>query len=64
MPRTETNSSDQVDATVLVVEDEPSLAETIQYSLEKEGFRVSVAADGRKLAKGRIFNLSALTQPR
>jgi two-component system response regulator RegX3 len=32
--------------TVLVVEDEPALAETVQYSLEREGFKVSVAADG------------------
>ena len=31
---------------VLVVEDEPALAETMQYSLEREGFRVRVAADG------------------
>jgi DNA-binding response OmpR family regulator len=31
---------------VLVVEDEPALAETIQYSLEREGLRVKVAADG------------------
>jgi two-component system response regulator RegX3 len=31
---------------VLVVEDEPALAETIQYSLEREGFRVRLAADG------------------
>jgi two-component system, OmpR family, response regulator RegX3 len=31
---------------VLVVEDEPALAETIQYSLEREGFRVRVAAEG------------------
>ena len=34
--------------TVLVVEDEPALAETVQYSLEREGFRVSVAADGNR----------------
>jgi two-component system response regulator RegX3 len=32
--------------TVLVMEDEPALAETIQYSLEREGFRVRLAADG------------------
>jgi two-component system response regulator RegX3 len=29
-----------------VVEDEPSLAETMQFSLERDGFRVSVALDG------------------
>jgi two-component system response regulator RegX3 len=34
--------------TVLVVEDEPALAETVQYSLEREGFRVTVAGDGSK----------------
>jgi len=31
---------------VLVVEDEPALADSIQYSLEREGFRVVVAPDG------------------
>jgi two-component system response regulator RegX3 len=34
--------------TVLVVEDEPALAETVQYSLEREGFRVTVAGDGNR----------------
>src|SRR5436190_15601928 len=38
----------EVPGTVLVVEDEPALAETVQYSLEREGFRVSVAADGNR----------------
>lgn len=33
---------------VLVVEDEPSLAESIRYNLEREGLRVDVALDGRK----------------
>jgi two-component system response regulator RegX3 len=32
---------------VLLVEDEPSLAETIRYNLEREGLEVVVAADGR-----------------
>ena len=32
---------------ILVVEDEPSLAESIRYNLEREGFEVLVAADGR-----------------
>jgi len=32
--------------TVLLVEDEPALAESVQYSLESEGLRVSVAVDG------------------
>jgi two-component system response regulator RegX3 len=29
-----------------VVEDEPALAESIQYTLEREGFRATIAADG------------------
>jgi two-component system response regulator RegX3 len=33
---------------ILVVEDEPALAESIQYSLEREGFRVVVALDGER----------------
>ena len=33
---------------VLLVEDEPALADSIQYSLEREGFRVSVAGDGER----------------
>ena len=33
---------------VLIVEDEPTLADTIQYSLEREGFDVSVATDGER----------------
>ncbi len=32
---------------ILVVEDEETLADTIRYGLEREGFRVSVAGDGR-----------------
>jgi two-component system, OmpR family, response regulator RegX3 len=32
---------------ILVVEDEASLAESVRYNLEREGFRVAVAADGR-----------------
>jgi two-component system response regulator RegX3 len=34
-------------ATILVVEDEEPLAETLRYNLEREGFRVSDARDGR-----------------
>jgi two-component system, OmpR family, response regulator RegX3 len=34
-------------ARILVVEDEESLAETVRYNLEREGYRVSVASDGR-----------------
>ena len=32
---------------ILVVEDEEALADTIRYGLEREGFRVSIVADGR-----------------
>jgi len=32
---------------ILVVEDEGSLADTLRYNLEREGFAVSLAADGR-----------------
>ncbi|HEX9124371.1 MAG TPA: response regulator transcription factor [Actinomycetota bacterium] len=34
-------------ARILVVEDEGSLADSIRYNLEREGFTVSVAGDGR-----------------
>jgi two-component system response regulator RegX3 len=33
---------------VLIVEDEASLAESVRYHLEREGFAVTVAADGRQ----------------
>jgi two-component system phosphate regulon response regulator PhoB len=33
---------------VLVVEDEPALADLLKYNLEKEGYRVSVANDGEE----------------
>jgi two-component system response regulator RegX3 len=33
---------------VLVVEDEPALADSIEYSLEREGFDVAIAADGER----------------
>ena len=35
-------------ARVLVVEDETALADTIRYNLEREGYTVAVAADGRR----------------
>ena len=35
-------------AHILIVEDEESLAESVRYNLEREGFRVSVASDGRR----------------
>jgi two-component system response regulator RegX3 len=33
---------------ILVVEDEASLADSVRYNLEREGFLVTVAADGRE----------------
>lgn len=35
-------------ARILVVEDEEALADTVRYNLEREGYEVAVAADGRK----------------
>jgi two-component system response regulator RegX3 len=35
-------------ALILVVEDEASLADSVRYNLEREGFAVSVAIDGRR----------------
>jgi two-component system, OmpR family, response regulator RegX3 len=35
-------------ARVLVVEDEAALADTVRYNLEREGYGVSVVADGRR----------------
>jgi two-component system, OmpR family, response regulator RegX3 len=35
-------------ARILLVEDEESLAESVRYSLEREGFAVTVAPDGRR----------------
>jgi two-component system, OmpR family, response regulator RegX3 len=37
-----------VPATILVVEDEPSISSAMKYALEREGFRVQTAADGRQ----------------
>lgn len=33
-------------AAILLVEDDPTLSETLRYNLEREGYSVSVAADG------------------
>jgi len=33
---------------ILIIEDEPSMAEALMYTLEKEGYRVDVATDGAK----------------
>lgn len=38
-------------ATVLVVDDEPDILEFLQYNLEKEGFIVSTANDGKSAIK-------------
>ncbi len=35
-------------ARILIVEDEESLADSVRYNLEREGYIVSVAADGRR----------------
>ena len=35
-------------ARILVVEDEESLADSVRYNLEREGFTVAVAGDGRR----------------
>ena len=35
-------------AYILIVEDEESLADSVRYNLEREGFRVAVASDGRR----------------
>jgi two-component system alkaline phosphatase synthesis response regulator PhoP len=35
-------------ATILVVDDEPTLRETVRYNLRREGYTVSLAADGRE----------------
>src|SRR5438477_8702342 len=33
---------------ILIVEDEESLADSVRYNLEREGFTVDVASDGRR----------------
>jgi len=38
----------ETSARILLVEDEPSLVESVRYSLEREGFGVIVASDGRR----------------
>ena len=32
---------------ILIVEDEDSLADSVRYNLEREGYEVTVATDGR-----------------
>ena len=41
--------SDATRRRILLVEDEESLAGSIRYSLEQEGFTVTLAVDGRSL---------------
>ena len=36
---------------ILIVEDEESLADSLRYNLEREGFSVTVAPDGRSGAR-------------
>lgn len=48
---------------ILLAEDEPSLADTIKLNLELEGYKVQVAADGKKALKtfrGERFDLVIL----
>ncbi len=50
MPRTPSTSlpTPAETARILVVEDEESLADTVRYNLEREGYAVTVAIDGRR----------------
>jgi two-component system response regulator RegX3 len=49
------------DQTVLLIEDEPSLAEAVRYNLEREGYRVMVADDGTEgLTQFRTGNPSVV----
>jgi two-component system response regulator RegX3 len=47
IPETSPTTSTET-ACILVVEDEESLADSVRYNLEREGYGVSVAADGRR----------------
>ena len=44
--------------TILVVEDEPALQETLAYNLKKEGYTVETVGDGRK-----ALDLARLLKP-
>ena len=37
---------------ILIVEDEESLADSVRYNLEREGYVVTVASDGRQRSNG------------
>ena len=59
--------SDTARRRILLVEDEESLAGSIRYSLEQEGFTVTVAVDGRKAIErfrsdGRIHDDTMLEE--
>ena len=41
-------TSSGAQARILIVEDEAALADTVRYNLEREGFAVAVASDGRR----------------
>lgn len=45
-PVIQTTTKSMSKKTVLVIEDEPDIAELVQYNLEREGYRVLVAKDG------------------
>ena len=45
---------------ILVVEDEAALAESVRYNLEREGFAVTVASDGRRAIERFRTDLPAL----
>ena len=47
-------------ARILVVEDEESLAESVRYNLEREGYAVSVATNGRRALERFRADASAL----
>ncbi len=50
MPRTRWTPEAVVDVAdrILIVEDEESLADSVRYNLEREGYAVTVASDGRR----------------
>ncbi len=44
----ESGTSAELAARILIVEDEQSLADSVRYNLEREGYAVTVAGDGRR----------------
>ncbi len=38
---------EDIEPKVLIVEDDPTLLETLEYSLKRQGYQVYTAADGR-----------------